>query len=235
MKSSVFQRIMNRLSREWKKITFSFLLSIVLWFSLARFSYIEKKVYLPITYRNLPDGYVILEKYDENAWVLIKAKEDFFDNSNISNYIKPVVYLDKATKGVNLYPIELVLNTPIQDVSVKLLKNEVKLRIDSIYSNYLEIRPAITGIPVKGYFIEEVKLEKDKILTSGPENLLSNLKFVQTEPILVDNISNSFTTNIKLITPEFCDFLEGDDVTVQVIIKKLTPELNKTNTFNTNM
>lgn len=221
MKSLVFQKMINRFSKEWKKIIFSTFLALIFWFSTVRLSYIEKKVTLPLTYKNLPSNFVILNGYETNVTVLIKAKEDFFNNPNFTNVVKAFVYLDNARTGNNLYPVDLVLNAPIQDFSVRLLKEEVKLNIDYINSNYIGIKPNIVGIPSRGYFVDEIILQKTNILVIGPASLLSKLECLSTSPVSVENITNSLITNVSLVLSDIFSTPESTDVEMKVIVKSV--------------
>ena len=213
--------MINRFSKEWKKIIFSTLLALIFWYSTVRLNYVERKVILPLTYKNLSSNFVILNGYETNVTVLIKAKEDFFNNPNFTNLVKAFVYLDNARTGNNLYPVDLVLNAPIQDFSVRLLKEEVKLNIDAITSNYVGIRPNIVGIPSKGYFVDEIILQKTNILVFGPESLLSKVEYLSTFPVSVENITNTLITNVSLVLSDIFSTPETTDVEIKIIVKSV--------------
>ncbi len=221
MNFSVFQKTSFKLRNEWKKILISIFLALAFWFFISRLNFIEKKVVLPISYKNLPQNFMIIKGIESNVSLIIKAKEEFFQTSNLTNLIKPVVYLDNVKTGTFSYPIEIILNTPIQDVSVKLLKNEVRLTIDEIHSSELEIKPHITGIPAKGYFIEEMITDTKKIKVKGAKNTILNLDYLTTKPLSIEGITNSLETNLFIIIPENISTEEKTNLNVQIIIKPL--------------
>ena len=215
-----------RLKSEWKKILTSLILAFIFWFSLSRLNYIEKKVVLPISYKNLPTNFIVVEGMESNVSLIIRAKEEFLKTSNLSNLIKPVVYLDIARPGVSSYPIDIILNTPVQDISVKLLKNEVKLSVDEISAAELEVKPHLTGIPGRGYFIEDLKIDLKKIRVYGPKTIILTQSFLTTEPLSVEGITNSLFTNLYIILPEHISSDENTNLNIEIIIKPLTPESN---------
>ncbi len=217
MNFSVFKKTIINLKNEWKKIFASFIIALIFWYSISKFEYIEKKVYLPISYKNLPSNYVIVDEIESNAVIIIKAKEDFFNN-NYTNLIKPIVYLENAKSGLNSYPIDIILNTPIQDISVKLQKDEIKLNIDELITKDFEIKPNINGIPLKGFFIEDLIIETQKIRLTGPKKIINSINFIQTEPISIEGINLSILTNINLLIPTYCYSEDKTNIMIEIKI-----------------
>ncbi|MCX7821489.1 MAG: YbbR-like domain-containing protein [Brevinematales bacterium] len=223
----VFKKIIINFKNEWKKILASLVIALIFWYSISKFEYVEKKVYLPILYRNLSSNLIIVEGMETNTAVIIKAKEDFFDNQNYTNLIKPIVYLENAKIGINSYPIDIILNTPVQDISVKLQKDEIKLVIDELVSKDFEIKPNITGIPLRGYFVDDLILETQKIKIIGPKKVINSIDFIQTEPVSVDGLNLSLITNINLLLPHYCYSLDKTNISLEIKILPLSSGLDK--------
>ncbi|MGC8765266.1 MAG: hypothetical protein ACP5QT_05205 [Brevinematia bacterium] len=220
------RKTLLRLKNEWKKITISFILAFVFWFFLSRMSYVEKKVVFPLSYKNLPANLMIVEGVESNVGLIIRAKDEFFKNSNLSNLIKPVVYLDNAKTGVLSYPIDIILNTPVQDISVKLLKNDVKLLIDEIAEAEVEVKPNLSGIPGKGYFVEDLTADIKKIKIHGPRSVILTQSCLSTIPISVEGLTTNLFTNTYIILPENIATQEKTNISIEVIIKPLSHGTN---------
>ncbi len=218
MKSLVSKKLINNFNKEWKKIIFSLILALFFWFSVSRLEYLEKKVYLPVSYKNLSTNYIIVEGMETNIAVIIKAKEDFFKNQNYSNLVKPTVYLENAKIGSYSYPVDVILTTPVEDISVKLQKEEIKLTIDEIITKEVEVKPNIVGIPMKGFFINELIIETNKIKIIGPKRIISPIDFVQTETISVENLKLEVITNVNILLPEFCFSSDKTNIKVEIYI-----------------
>ncbi|MGC8771558.1 MAG: CdaR family protein [Brevinematia bacterium] len=230
MNFSVFKKIPVNFKNEWKKIFASFIIALIFWYSISKFEYIEKKVYLPLSYKNLPTNLIIVDGMETNIAVIIKAKEDFFNNQNYTNLIKPIVYLENAKVGLNSYPVDIILNTPIQDISVKLQKDEIKLSIDELISKDFEIKPNIRGIPLRGFFVDELIIETQRIRLTGPKKTINSIDFIQTEQVSVEGLNLSFLTNINLLIPQYCYTLDKTNLILEIKILPVSgTENNLTN------
>lgn len=81
----------------------------------------------------------------------------------------------------------------------------------------VSVIPTITGIPAEGYAVQQRRALPDTIVVDGPEEVLNDLLFVNTEPVDVSDATQSISTRVGLADlPDEVTVLEPAGGTVEV-------------------
>ncbi|WP_427339936.1 CdaR family protein [Caloranaerobacter sp. DY30410] len=99
--------------------------------------------------------------------------------------------------------------------------NIVDVKIPILKVKDVPIKPRITGTPLIGYEIINVISEPDHVKIRGSEEVIKDIKVIETEPVNVDYIAKSISKITPLILPDGIEVVDGNDsVNVKVEIEK---------------
>ncbi|WP_331915929.1 CdaR family protein [Pseudobacteroides sp.] len=111
-------------------------------------------------------------------------------------------------------------NNKDEDISNSVSRN-IKVKIQFEVAKEIRIVPDVKGIPAKNYVYTDFKAVPDKILVSGPPDVLSRLYEVSAQSVDISNMTSSSTIKSKLLLPKGISTVNGSsDVNVSVIIEK---------------
>jgi YbbR domain-containing protein len=190
----------EKLQRHTLKIL-SILLAVSLWFFVLNSEPVEIEKKLPLKYI-LPKGLVLLNFSEKEVTLKLKGSKAFITNV-FNNKEKFTVDLNPYYKSlgksfkVKLYStsVEVPFGVDILDISPK----EVAVELD---------QQAMTELPVKIQFIgdlnrdrklKEFHLIPDRLMVSGPIDVLKNINKVETVPINL-NLLNKDEGNLIIQT-----------------------------------
>ncbi|QIB27058.1 CdaR family protein [Caloranaerobacter azorensis] len=106
----------------------------------------------------------------------------------------------------------------------------VDVKIPILKVKDVPIKPQITGTPLIGYEIINVISEPNHVKIRGPEEIIKDIKEIETEPVSADYVAKSISKITPLILPDGIEVVDGNDsVNVKVEIEK---KVEKTLEFN---
>ena len=79
---------------------------------------------------------------------------------------------------------------------------------------------ADVGAAPEGYEIFSVNIEPEKVDVKAHPDVLSEIKFIKTEPVIVSERDNSIKRTYRLIEGNDFSFVRRKDVEVTVVLKK---------------
>jgi YbbR domain-containing protein len=80
--------------------------------------------------------------------------------------------------------------------------NTLQLRLDREVSAMLPVSPRLTGEPAAGAVVGDVEVEPDRVLVSGPESMLRELRALSTSPINLGGHALDFTEAAAVVPPD---------------------------------
>ena len=211
MKSWDWNKIFGFITVEWKTKLIALAGAVFLWYYVNSLSYMEEAVSMAIQYRNLPDQMVILESSDSSATMVIRGEKKVLQGFPIVQVIKPYVNLEHAQPGIKSYKIEVINSDPQPNMTIKLLKSTVSLKIDRLVTKTVPVKPLILGAPPEGYVMEEVAYAQKMVVIKGPSEIMGRITQMETLPVMVANLTNDVITPVYYNIPPFVS-VEGDNV-----------------------
>jgi len=182
---------------------FSFLLALILWFSLIpeekRFS--EKSLNVSLELHNIPSNIELVGRPPQTVHVTIRAPERLINQITSAN-VHAVLDLKKASTAQQDYTLSRSMVSIPDGVEVKEISPSlVNLRFEKSKQLLLTIKPNIIGKLPPGFNLKKIEVEPSEILVKGPESKLNEKDIVKTNPIDISNFKHSTAVEADLITP----------------------------------
>jgi len=182
---------------------FSFLLALILWFSLIpeekRFS--EKSLNVSLELHNIPSNIELVGSPPQTVHVTIRAPERLINQITSAN-VHAVLDLKKASTAQQDYTLSRSMVNIPDGVEVKEISPSlVNLKFEKSKQLMLEIKPNIIGKLPPGFNLKKIEVEPSEILVKGPESKLNEKDIVKTNPIDISNFKHSTAVEADLITP----------------------------------
>ncbi len=193
-------------------------LAIILWAIIRSTSSSEIKFKIPITFVNLPEILIKSEISDKYVTITLSGRKDNIKNVNAKS-IKAIVNLDNP--GIDIsrkYPIEISREEIPENIDIKPSIKEVALKVERKISKKVIIKANIVNKIKNGYVLGRIKIFPETINISGPESLVKNIEFMQTEKITVMNARTKTIEKDILIDNKNTPDIDTEIKRVRVII-----------------
>jgi YbbR domain-containing protein len=168
-------------------------LGTLLWFTVSG-QQVERRVAVPVVYRNLPAALEITG--DELDVVTVQVR----GGDNVISALKPgedlflKVDLTDAREGQNVLPLRTDQVTARLGIKVMQVDpGAVTLTLERSGQVDLPIHPTIEGEPAPGFAVGPVTVDPATVTVAGPASRLRDLSSALTERISVDGRKETFT------------------------------------------
>ena len=171
--------------RNWGLKLFSFLIALLLWFTLIPEEKMssEKTLTIPLELHNIPSGIELVEKPPSTIDIKIKAPNRLISQITPAN-VHAVLNLQKASIDQEEYPLNDSMISIPQGAEVKdILPSQVYLRFETTREVMLDVEPNIIGKLKEGLKLENVRTTPSQVLIKGPESKVREDYKVRTSPI----------------------------------------------------
>jgi YbbR domain-containing protein len=84
------------------------------------------------------------------------------------------------------------------------------------------VRPVVRGRVAAGYYLQPVEVEPSTVTVVGSPGALTNVSFVDTEPIDVSNLSSSVVRRVQVVPPTGLTLLQPQPVSLTIRVTPLT-------------
>lgn len=204
-------------------------IAVSLWF-VANLQYdVEKNIQIDINYANLPLGLVIANNPPEKLTVRVRGPRSQL-SSVTSNNMLFTVDLSNLGKGMSLYEITTDQIVPPRDVQVTgISPAEIEVDIDKLSDKNVKVVPSIGPLEAGYEIMGEPEVAPSHIKIRGPESLITKIKSITTDPVLVEGEKAKFTIEVPLRSPYSLVKVVGNNtvrVTVDIEEKTLEKEFN---------
>lgn len=221
----------NLFLRNWGLKLFSFLLALILWFTLIPEEKMssEKTLTISLELHNIPSEMELVEKPPSTIDVKIKAPNRLISQITSAN-VRAVLNLERARVDQEEYPINRSMISIPQGAEVKdILPSQVNLRLERIKEIMLDVEPIIIGKLQEGLKIERVEITPPQVLIKGPESKIKDEYKVRTSPIDISSLTQTTELEADLILPSPDLRLASSEIKVKVniIIQGESPEVEE--------
>src|SRR3954454_4550995 len=84
------------------------------------------------------------------------------------------------------------------------------------------VRPVVRGRVAAGYYLQPIEVEPSTVTVVGSPAALSNVSFVDTEPVDVSNLSSSVVRRVQVVPPTGLTLLQPQPVSLTIRVTPLT-------------
>ncbi|MGH7984813.1 MAG: CdaR family protein [Candidatus Binataceae bacterium] len=171
---------------------------------------------VPVSYRELPAGYVITNPHPD--FVKIQASGP----RTLLSLIDPsrlTVRLDLTSVGIGQASFKLSpdsFNVPRQTNVTSISPSQIVLDIDRIVTRDVPVRLYVTGKPATGYKVSSISLAPPTATIVGPSRYVARLEDIDTDPCSLNGANGNLTCEVDLVDPGAMVSLETETVTAKL-------------------
>lgn len=162
-------------------------------------------------------GYVVLKTTVSPDMMPIYGEESLIDSVDS---IKANLELQDVDRDITKNVQCIVYNKEGKEISS--LSNDLKVTVTVEVAKELPVYPVTRGRLADDYVETLRVIEPDKVLVTGPAEMLEKLTSIKTEQLDIDNIKANFTKSIPLVVPEGVKLVNSPDkITFNISVEKL--------------
>ena len=240
----MFRRIVEYFKTEINTIrngkAFVFLVCLALasflWFLNALEKHYTDHISVPLRYINLPKGKELTGKLptkfdltvDAYGYTLLRHKLSlafspvFLDVNELTNNSLESRYMSKYAISTNGHKEEIAkqISSEIEIISIR--PDSISFNVSNVIEKLVKVRPVIDITFAKEFILQKRPVaEPESILVRGPQEILDTLKYINTKPVELRNLSHSIDHTIDLVLlPELKS--EINEVKVQIAVEQYT-------------
>jgi YbbR domain-containing protein len=167
----------------------SLLLALALWFAVGREERTETSLHMAVEFVNLPAKMVVTGEVPTELEVQIIGPRSQVNRLSQTRQIYPID-LDGLKSGQHtFYPGPHSFSFPQGVVVNRIQPAAITINLSTSFTATLFIKPAVVGSPPEGYELKGVKTRPEQVTVSGPQEELTDLKFIPTYPIEVRHLT----------------------------------------------
>ncbi|MGH7935361.1 MAG: CdaR family protein [Candidatus Binataceae bacterium] len=176
---------------------------------------------VPISYRDLPPGFVIVNPHPDFVKIQVSGPR------TLLSLIDPgrlTARLDLTGVGVGQASFKLgpdTFNVPRQTNVTSISPSQIVLDIDKIVTRELPVHLDLAGKVASGYKVASTSLVPPTAEIRGPSREVSRLDNIDTEPCTVSGANSEVSCEVGLVTPGSTMKLDTDAVNAKVTVAPL--------------
>ncbi|AEB09329.1 CdaR family protein [Desulfobacca acetoxidans] len=204
------------------------LLALIAWFAVGSEERTETTLQLALELTNIPRNLIVTNEIPTLLEVRVQGPRSVIRELTNEKLHKKID-LSGAKTGSHTIPLPpSSLNFPRGVVVTRIRPNALSITLDQALTRQLDVQPVIKGSPAPGFEVGEVILTPKQVLIRGPKRDLNQLKFINTIPIDINNLSSSIVKDVELDFKNLSiTYLENEPLVVKITIR---PKL-QTKTF----
>lgn len=197
----------------------SLALAIVLWFFVGGEDTIEKTVRVPVEVINLPRDLVISNQFKNEIEVSLSGPRSVVLGLNKQKLTRQVD-LSQATPGT------MVLENDNEHIVVprsltvqRVQPASIILSIDKLIQKQFRVMANTVGNVADGFEVQQIRMNPDYIVITGPETLLRQSDELQSSYISINGLKTSQQMQVPLeLAPALVDLIGETSVTADIMI-----------------
>ncbi len=211
-------------------------LASFLWFLNALEKHYTDHITVPVRYVNLPKDKDLTGKLpdkldltvDAFGYTLLRHKLSIafspvlLDVNELTNNYLEGKFMSKYTISTNGHKEEIAkqISNEIEIISIR--PDSISFYVSSVIEKLVKVHPVVDFTFAKEFILQKPPVvEPESILVRGPQEILDTLKYIDTMPIELKNLSHTVKRDVELvILPELKSDL--DEVTVQIDVEQYT-------------
>lgn len=173
----------------------------------------------PISYRDLPPGFLITNPHPEFVRIQVAGPRTLL---SLIDPARLTLHLDLTGVGVGQASFKIGPDSfavPRQTNVTSVSPSQIVLDIDRVVTRTLPVRLITEGAPAEGYKVASTEVIPPKVDVRGPSRELARLDEVETEPLAIEGISSDLDRTIDLTAPGGAARLQSGEVEVKVALE----------------
>lgn len=165
--------------------TLALALGVLLWFTISGHE-IERRISVPVTYRNVPAQLELTGEQTDRVTVHVRG-DDSVVSALTEGSLRVIVDLEGSRSGSNPMPLRTDhVTVPARVEVMQIDPGTVTVTLERAGQITVPVRPTIEGQPAPGYVVRAITVEPDRVTIAGPESRLTGAISVVTERVLLE-------------------------------------------------
>ncbi len=205
------------------------LLALAAWMAVGSEERTETTMQMVLELYNVPKHLMVINEIPSQIEVRVQGPRSVIRELSTEKLHKQID-LSGAKPGTRTEILTPAgLNFPRGVVVTRIRPNALSIELDHALIRRVEVQPVIKGSPAPGFEVGEVVVSPKEALIRGPQREINQLKFINTIPIDISNLSSSITKDVELDFQNLAlTYLDSQPLIAKITIK---PKL-QTKTFN---
>ena len=183
--------------RNWQLKLLSLFLAILLWIFAVFEQPVESTIQIPINYRNIPKGMIIVGNPPKEINVEIKGPRALISRvKNLRPYNVSMGGSRPGTVLIKISPSRIDLPPGVE--IIRIIPSEVEINIDKLITRKISVRTRTKGLLPPGLELRRIGVEPVFIKLTGAASQLKNLRYIYTEFIDLSQITSSEALDVEL-------------------------------------
>ncbi len=212
----------QKITENWMLKLVSLAFALILWFFVMGERRLEVGFAVPLELKNVPAGMIVANEVPSLVDVRISGPRTVLMNLRPSD-IGISVDLKDLQPGLTTFKrLEERLNIPTALKVTRLSPSFVDVKLERIKEKKVPIRVPFTGQPAEGYRIVDVQANPSQVTIEGAESQLKDVAELNTEPVDVEGVQESFTLMVPInYQGRYTDLKDHKTTEVQVKIQPI--------------
>lgn len=196
----------------------AFSLAVMMWFFVTYKGQSEMVIEVPIEFKNIPKGFVLIKQSVNKVNVQISGHERLLKALRPIN-ARLIVDSSSAKRGENEFHFNK--NDVIIPRSLKVTRIEptsIKYNLDESQTKTVPVRVPVIGIPDKGYKVTNISVNPSTVQIEGARSEINEINLLKTETIDVTGLDKDFQQNVKINTGGKNIMINNSEVLVRITI-----------------
>lgn len=219
------RRFQEMWPKDWTLRFISLLLAVGLWYFVGSDDTVDKNVLVPLEVINLPRDLVISNQFKREIEVTISGPRSQvlkIEKGDITRQVD----LAQAVPGTMVIKNEPHLIAVPRGVKVlRTQPDSIIFSMDKLIQKQLVVKPITKGNPTSHYVLQDIRMKPEAISITGPQAVLTQLDFLQTQTIDIGGMNQSTQLQVPLVlNPALLELIGETSVTADLVIVEETVE-----------
>jgi YbbR domain-containing protein len=204
----------------WELKIASLIIAISLWFFVMLSGRSNVTIDVPLSFINLPQELEIVDP-PVSVKVHIEGPASILKSLR-GDELRSVVDLRNTKAGRAVFSLsQKNIDLPETLIVTELEPETISIKIEERMKKTVRIKPAITGLPEKGFVISDIMVEPETVTLEGPRSVISKIKKVRTEPLDINGINSDLKYRANLNISSNHIKKDINKVVVHIAVKKI--------------
>jgi YbbR domain-containing protein len=214
----MFRRFTENLFLKLLSLAFA----LILWFFVMGEQKQEISYAVPLVLKNVPTGLMLANEVPSQVDVRISGPRTLLMNLQPKD-ISIAVDLKGLEPGLSSFKrLEERFNLPSALKVTRLSPSFVDVKLERIKTKKVPVKAIISGTPAEGFTFDAINFKPTEVAVEGAESELKDISQVETDPIDIEGVQDSFTMIVPInFRGTYTMLKEDKTVEVQVSISQL--------------
>ncbi len=216
MKINIFQDLTLKL--------IALALAVIIWVLVVGEQKSEVQLTVPLELRDLPENLEFIERTSQ-VDVTLRGFSSSLKRLT-PNDIDVHIDLSNVVRGTNSFviaPDDIIVPVGVRVFQVS--PSNLDVLLDATVRKSVPVKPNMRGAPISGFIFGEVTVEPKNVTIAGAQSLVKPLSKVETETIVLENVSKDLVKKVKVRLPNNTLRIEKDEEKVVSVAIKIVHEM----------